>query len=124
MPSRIVVVHDDADFVARSSVALTRSGYGGITFTDPTAAFPSLMAPHHVEMLITRVHFGFGKLNGITMALMCCERRPLLEIIFVSFPQHASQALLFGEFVPMPVRMPNLMAVVTRLMPPPPLRAA
>jgi hypothetical protein len=28
MPSRIVVVHDDADFVARSSVALTRSGYG------------------------------------------------------------------------------------------------
>ena len=118
MPSRIVVVHDDTEFLERASIALNRSGYGVICFTDPTSALISLMARHQIEMLVTRVHFGPGKLNGITMALLACEKHRSLQMIFTSPPSQAVHALHFGEFMPMPVSIPRLMAVVERLLPP------
>lgn len=116
MQSRIVMVHDDTEFLERASIALHRSGYGVINFTEPTTALVSLLARHHIEMLVTRVNFGPGKLNGITMALMACEKHRSLQMIFTSPPSQAVHALHFGEFVPMPVSIPRLIALVERLL--------
>jgi hypothetical protein len=76
------------------------------------------MTRHYIEMLITRVHFGPGKRNGITMALMAREKDRLLHVIFTSLPSQAVHALQFGEFLPMPVSTPRLMTLVGRLLPP------
>jgi DNA-binding NtrC family response regulator len=116
--SRIVVVHDDTEFLEQTSIALDRSGYGVTSFTDPTAAFVFLMTQDHIEMLLTRVHFGPRKRNGITMALMASEKHRSLQVIFTSLPSQAVHALHFGEFLPMPVSIPRLMDLVKRLLPP------
>ena len=111
------MVHDDTEFLERASIALNRSGYGVIIFTDPTAAFVFLMTRDHIEMLITRVHFGPRKRNGITMALMASEKHRSLQVIFTSLPSQAVHALHFGEFLSMPVSIPRLMDLVKRLLP-------
>jgi hypothetical protein len=67
-------------------------------------------------MLVTRVHFGARKLNGITMALMASERHRSLQMIFPSPPSQAVHALHFGEFLPMPVSIPQLIALVDRFL--------
>jgi DNA-binding NtrC family response regulator len=112
------MVHDDTEFLERASITLNRSGYEVTSFTDPTAAFVFLMTWHHVEMLITRVHFGLGKRNGITMALMASEKHRSLQVIITSLPSQAVHALHFGEFLPMPGSIPRLMDLVKRLLPP------
>jgi DNA-binding NtrC family response regulator len=112
------MVHDDTEFLQRASIELNRSGYEVTSFTDPTAAFVFLMTRDHIEMLMTRVHFGPGKRNGITMALMARERHRPLQMIFTSLPSQAVHALQFGEFLPMPVSIPRLMDLVKRLLPP------
>jgi hypothetical protein len=67
---------------------------------------------------VTCVHFGPGKLNGITMVLMASEKHRSLQVIFTSLPSQAVHALHFGESLPMPVSIPRLMDLVKRLLPP------
>jgi DNA-binding NtrC family response regulator len=55
MPARIVVAHDDPEFVEDTVTALWDAGYEVVSFADSMSALDALEAAQHVEMLITRV---------------------------------------------------------------------
>jgi DNA-binding NtrC family response regulator len=80
MPARIVVAHDDPEFVGDTVTALWDAGYEVVSFADSMSALDALEAAQHVEMLITRVLFPEGTPNGVTLGRSalgsrCCSSR-------------------------------------------------
>ena len=117
MPSRIVVVHDEADFLAQAVLALRRAGREVVDFTDPSTALAAFRNWQTVELLITPVFFRPGTLNGASLAFMVKMKQPELKVIFIAPPEYSKDYLRFGEFLPSPISIPNLMAIVERLLP-------
>jgi DNA-binding NtrC family response regulator len=76
MPVRIVIVHDEPDFVNPLTAALRLAGHDVATFMDPTAGLDALDEARRVEPLITRVNFPPGKPNGVSLARMAHYKRP------------------------------------------------
>ena len=75
MPARILVAHDDREFIERTATALRDAGHGVASFADCMSALDGLEAPQGAEMLITRVIFGLGQQNGISLARMARMKR-------------------------------------------------
>jgi CheY-like chemotaxis protein len=76
MPSRIVLVHDDQEFLEPALEALRRAGYDVVAFQDSMAALDALEHPTHIELLITRIRFPEGTPNGAALARMARIKRP------------------------------------------------
>jgi DNA-binding NtrC family response regulator len=118
VPARVVVVHDEPKVSKQTVDALRLVGYEVAAFTDPMAALDALENAQRVEVLITRVRFPPGKPNGIALALMARHKRPGIKVLFTARPEFAQHAVGVGEFMPMPVSPPELMAAVARLLHP------
>ena len=79
MPARVVVVHDETDFSDQLVAALRSAHHEVAPFADPMVALTTReKAPERVEVLITRMQFGEGKINGLSLALMA--RRNVLPL--------------------------------------------
>jgi DNA-binding NtrC family response regulator len=115
MPARIVVVHDEPEFVDRATSALVLGGYELATFTDPMVAPKTLEAAQYPEPLIAHARFPPGKGNGILLALMARPKRPGVGIIFMAQPECMDQAMDLGEFLPIQIGIPALVQVMDRL---------
>jgi CheY-like chemotaxis protein len=102
MPARVVVVHDEPEFVDELLAALNLAGHGVVAFTDPLAAWDALEAVQQTEVLITRVQFALGKSNGLALARMARHKRPRIRIIFVARPEFAKECEEDGVFLPLP----------------------
>ena len=76
MPARIVVVHDDPEFVDQLQSALRRAGRDVAAFADLMDALAALDAAQRIEVLITRMQFPPGKPNGLALARMARHKRP------------------------------------------------
>jgi hypothetical protein len=59
-----------------------------------------------------------------TLALMTKARRPNIRIVFTAVAETERYTEGIGEFLPMPVHIPDLVATVLRLLPKPPASAA
>jgi DNA-binding NtrC family response regulator len=116
MPARIVVVHDEPEFVDQLSDALRLAGHEVAAFADPMAALDALDAAQVVDVLITRVQFAPGKPNGISLVRMARVKRPGIRVLFTALPEFEGHAAPFGEFMPLPVRVPDVVEAVTRLL--------
>jgi hypothetical protein len=57
-----------------------------------------------------------GKSNGIALARMIRMRRPDTRILFTALPEYARQALGLGEFMRMPVDVPEVVDTVVRML--------
>jgi hypothetical protein len=57
MPARVVVVHDECEFVGEVATALRSAGHDVATFTDLLAAWDALKAVQKTEVLVTRMQF-------------------------------------------------------------------
>ena len=121
MPARIVMVHDEPEFLGPAVVALKAAGHDVAMFEDPMAALTVLEGRHNVELLITRIAFSPGKPNGVALALMAKHmrpsKRPEMKILFVARPEYREHAAGVGEFLDAPVSIPDLVAAVDALMP-------
>jgi DNA-binding NtrC family response regulator len=106
MPASVVLVHDDLDFVDQLTVALRLAGYDVISFVDPMAALNALDTSRWLEVLVTRVDFGLGKMNGVALARMARFKRPGIRVLFTALPEFANYAEGLGKFMPMPVSVP------------------
>jgi DNA-binding NtrC family response regulator len=124
MPAQIVLVHDVEDFATEAATGLRKLGYEVAVFTDPNAALDALEAAETVELLITRVNFPAGKPNGVSLALMTRARRPNIRVVFAAVAETEPYTEGIGEFLAMPVHIPDLVATVLRLLPKPPASAA
>ncbi len=103
MPSHIVVVHDEPDFVEQMVETLTAAGWEAAGFSDPMAAIQAFDDADRIDLLITRVRFGPRKPHGISLALMAKIKRPRIKLLFTASPEYEEQARPLGEFLPLPI---------------------
>ena len=89
--------------------AVRAAGYQTAGFDDPMAALDAIEADSRVRVLVTRVNFGPGKLNGVALARMLRLKRSAVKVVFVGQPQSRNLIDGHGEFVPYP---PDPRAVV------------
>jgi DNA-binding NtrC family response regulator len=116
MPARIVMAHDDEEFVIATTVALRNAGYTIVTFTDSMLALEALLEARSVELLITRVEFAPGKPNGIALARIGRGKRSGMKVVFTALPEYANHAEGLGAFLPLRVDVADLVATVMRLL--------
>ena len=69
-----------------------------------------------VRVLVTRMNFGAGKLNGVALARMLMVKRPCVKTVFVAQPENEEHADGVGEFLPSPMDPLHLTDVVARLL--------
>ena len=80
------------------------------------AALEALKNVRRVEVLIARVRFPLGKPHGVALALMARHKRPGIKVLFTARPEFAEHAEGIGEFMPVPIRLPELVEAVDRLL--------
>ena len=116
MPARIVVVHDDPQFIEMSVSALLGAGHDIRAFSSSMATIDVLEAPERLELLVTRVAFPQGQPNGVSLARMARVKRPGVKILFVARPENREHTKGLGEFLAMPVTETELAAAVERIL--------
>jgi DNA-binding NtrC family response regulator len=116
MPASVVVVHDDKDFVNQLTTALRLTRYDVAAFVDPMAALDALDASRLLEVLVTRVRFAPGKMNGVSLARMARSKRPGIRVLFTALPEFENYAEGLGKFMPMPVSLPDVVDAVVRML--------
>ena len=116
MPARVVIVHDDPGFVDQLVGALRLTGLDVATFIDPMIALDALEAAATIKVLITRVEFPPGKPNGVALARMTRNKRPDVRVVFTADPQFAAHAEGLGVFVPAPINIADVVAIVGRML--------
>ena len=100
MPSRIMVVHDDAGF----TYALAKILGPEITwFLDPTEALSALRSAKATTVLITCVRSHNLQSSGLSLARLARRAIPNVRIILTGAPQYSGYALGMGLFLPEPV---------------------
>jgi DNA-binding NtrC family response regulator len=116
MPARIVVVHDQPEFLNELATGLRQAGHHTATFADPLAAWDALETARQIEVLITRVQYAPGRSNGLALARMARSKRPGIRVVFTALPQYADQVDEQDTFMAMPVRVPEVIDAVNRLL--------
>ena len=109
MPARIVVVHDDSDFINALAAKL---GPGVAWFNDPVRALGALETAENLAFLVTRVQFADLQPVGLSLARVARAARPGVRVIFTGEPDHEDFARGLGAFVPEPVTAANVAMIV------------
>lgn len=99
MPARIVVAHDDPEFIESTVMALRAAGYDVVAFADSMSALNALEFAQLIEVLITRVLFREGQPNGVALGLMAQMKRPGIKVLFVASQDMEEHTEGVGEFL-------------------------
>jgi len=116
MPARIVVVHDDLEFLNPLTTALRAADYDVAAFDDSMTAWDALGAAQKVELLITRIRFPPGRPHGVALARRALGSRPGVQILFTAAPEMRFHADDLGIFLPTPVSPSEVVDVVNRML--------
>ena len=117
MPAPIIVVHDEPQTRELAVSALRAAGLQAIGIDDPMTALAAIEAADtRVRVLVTRVDFGRGKLNGAALARMLRYKRQGIRTVFVARPENQVHAEGEGEFLQMPLNPYVLIDTVARLL--------
>ena len=116
MPARVVVIHDDPSFLDPLVAALEAGGHDVIAFESSMTAWDAFRAASKIEILITRIPFGGGQPHGVALAGWARMKRPEVRVIFTALPEFQDAADGVGLFIPVPVEIPRVAEIVTRLL--------
>ena len=116
MAAPIAVVHNDPKLQELITFTLRAAGHHTAEFDDPATALEALEGDPRVRVLVTRMNFGSGKLNGVALARMLRLKRPGLKTVFVGLPENAEHAERVGEFLPLPLNPEHLAHLVASLL--------
>jgi DNA-binding NtrC family response regulator len=108
--------HNEQKTRDRAVTALRAASLEVIGFDDPMAALDAMEADSHVRVLVTRVDFGSGKLDGVALARMVRFKRPGTRVVFIARAEYKPPAEGLGVFLPMPLNPDILVATVGRLL--------
>jgi DNA-binding NtrC family response regulator len=103
MPAAVLVVHDEQSTRELAVSALREAFLEAVGFADPMAALDAIEADPRVRVLVTRVVFGPGKLNGVALARMVRVKRPGIKVVFVAREENAHHTTDLGVFLPRPL---------------------
>jgi DNA-binding NtrC family response regulator len=96
--------------------ALREAFLDAVGFADPVAALDAFEAGSRVRVLVTRVTFGPGKLNGVALARMVRVKRPGTKVLFVAHEEYAPYAEGLGVFLRRPLKPDIFVATIARLL--------
>ena len=121
MQPRVILVHDDHDFVGSAIVAFRRAGLSVTAFSSPIDAWDHLKTSERVNVLITRYSFGPGQLTGAALARLAHSGRPMVRALFMNRPS-PTRAYVddwdaldgMGEFLPESVGADDLPVAAVR----------
>lgn len=116
MPARIVVVHDDPEFIKRTVTALLAAGHDVRAFSDTMSATEALRSSQRIEVLITRIVFGVGQPHGVALALIARSRHPSIKVLFVARPELFAHTEGIGEYLPMWTATADIVGAVERML--------
>jgi DNA-binding NtrC family response regulator len=116
MPAPVLVVHDEQNARELAVSALREVFLEAVGFDDPMKALNAIEATSRVRVLVTRVTFGPGKLNGVALARMIRVKRPGTKVVFVAREEYAPHTEGLGVFLPRPFNPDILVATVSRLL--------
>ena len=114
MSARVVLVHDEAEFIQNATEHLLRVGYDVVSYDDSMAALNAIEATDGVDLVITRVGMPAGTPNGISLFQVLRNTRPRLVVVFVGHPDREQFTDGIGELVPHPVDLDLLTEAVGR----------
>jgi hypothetical protein len=86
VPAPVIVVHDEPETREMAVGVLCAAGLQAVGFDDPIKALTAVEPDTRVHVLVTRVDFGPGKLNGAALARMPRIRRRKIRVVFVALP--------------------------------------
>ena len=116
MPAAVLVVHNEPNTRELAVTALRAAFLDVIGFDDPMAALNAIEDDTRIRVLVTRVAFGAGKLNGVALARMVRVKRPGTKVVFVARAEKSSHTEGLGVFIPQAGCNPDLLvATVARL---------
>jgi DNA-binding NtrC family response regulator len=116
MPAPVIVVHDGIGTRALALEALRAAGLEAIGFSSPMEALDAIEADSRVRVLVTRINFGEGKLNGLALGRMLLTKRLGVKTVFVDHAGYEHFAADIGEFLASPLNPHHLVDVVARLL--------
>jgi DNA-binding NtrC family response regulator len=116
MPAHIVIVHNDPAFLDAVCAALSASGNSVLAYSDAMQALDALEDATTIEVLVTRVDFGRGKLNGVALARMAQFRRAEVKVLFVARTENKEYTTGVGDLLTAPAAVPDVVAAVDRLL--------
>ena len=116
MPAPVLVVHDEQNTRELAVAALRDAFLEVVGFDDPLMALDAIEASSRVRVLVTRVAFGAGKLNGVALSRMVRMKRPGTKVVFVARAENAPHAEGLGVVLPGPLNPDLLVATVSRLL--------
>jgi DNA-binding NtrC family response regulator len=116
MPAPVLVVHDEDGTRELAVASLMAAGFMAVGFHEPMAALDAIETDSRVRVLVTRVDFGIGKLNGVALAHMLRIKRPGVSVLFLALPCHQERTEGLGEFLSMPLDPHVLVDVVEKLL--------
>ncbi len=116
MRGRIVIFHDDPDFLTRLADVLRRAGYAVLAYGDSGAAWDAISADTPIDLLITRLVGPAGKVPGLSLAQRLRYRVLAVHILFVDLPEYASFADGLGDILPAPVTPEEVARAATRIL--------
>ena len=116
MPAPVIVAHDNKATRELAVAALIAAGLTAVGFHDLMAALNAVEDDSRVRVLVARIDFGAGKLNGVALARMLKLKRPDVKILFLALPENREHAEGVGEFLPMPLVPYLLVDTVGRML--------
>jgi len=100
MAVEIAVVCDDRLYSADLIAALAATGLTDVAyFSDPMLALDRLLQPEQIELLVSRIDFGPGKLHGVGLARMAKSRHRTAKVILLGEEEHRPYVDGTGELV-------------------------
>jgi DNA-binding response OmpR family regulator len=116
MPAHIVVVHNEPSIVKPLAVSLRADGHEVSAFDDSLLAWDVLCKAQDVQLLVTRMDFGYGKPDGVALARWARVTLPGVKVLFVARPEFDKQAEGVGAFLSLPVSVPEVVKAVRRML--------
>jgi DNA-binding NtrC family response regulator len=115
MSANFIVVHDRPGFAREIVTALSAREYKAVAFVDPSTALATIEAADQIEVLVARIAFEPGKLNGVTLARMALKKHPRLHVLLTGPAKFEEHAEGVGEFVS-DDRAADILARIERLL--------
>ena len=120
MPATVVIVYDNGQVRSAALLAIRAAGHDVAAFADPMTALNAVEKDSRVRVLVSRIDFGPGQLNGVALAQMLRVRqisqdgKSSLHPIFIDLAENGRHAQGVGSFVPTPFDAPTLVSLVSR----------
>lgn len=116
MPAPIIVVHNKPDIRELAVSALCAAGLPAVGFDSPLKALAAIEANSRARVLVTRVNFGPGNLNGAALVMMLKYKLAAIKAVFLAREENRIYVDGAGEFLPLPLKPPVLVDTVARLL--------